>query len=328
MPNRIIKESICESAGLSECSFFANDLYKRLITYADDNGRFNADTMIMLARLYPRELDCVTEKDVCDALIELCGVNKIAFYTSEPKKQVYGCFPNWAEHQRVRENKKKCPDPDDTTVNDWYLQRFIPIDLKIEIIERDGFKCCECNKFITSDRDAKRLIKHGGGMYHIDHIVPVLQGGRATRENLRLLCPTCNLKRKKRFDFAEILAFAANGGELRRVAASCGLNPIQSNPNTNPNPNMNITRHKYGEYDNVLLSDDDMNKLKAEFPNDYESRIERLSSYKASTGKVYKNDLATIRNWAKKDDKPTKEIEQPKPQAGDLERMRRLIDKL
>lgn len=60
------------------------------------------------------------------------------------------------------------------------------------------------------------------------------------------------------------------------------------------------TRHKYGEYNNVLLSDEDMEKLQAEFP-DWQERIERLSSYIASTGKTYKNHLATIRNWARKD---------------------------
>lgn len=58
-------------------------------------------------------------------------------------------------------------------------------------------------------------------------------------------------------------------------------------------------RHKYGEYSNVLLSDSDLEKLKDEFPSDYESRIENLSSYIASTGKTYKNHLATIRNWAR-----------------------------
>ena len=61
------------------------------------------------------------------------------------------------------------------------------------------------------------------------------------------------------------------------------------------------TRHKYGEYKNVLLSDEDMEKLKAEFPDDWEKRIERLSGYIESTGKSYKNHLATIRNWAKRD---------------------------
>lgn len=61
------------------------------------------------------------------------------------------------------------------------------------------------------------------------------------------------------------------------------------------------TRHKYGEYSNVLLSDSDIEKLKAEFPNDWEKRIERLSAYMASTGKTYKSHLATIRNWARRD---------------------------
>ena len=63
----------------------------------------------------------------------------------------------------------------------------------------------------------------------------------------------------------------------------------------------NNIKHKYGEYSNVLLSDEEMEKLKQEFPNDYLNRIERVSEYCASTGKSYKNYLATIRNWAKKD---------------------------
>lgn len=61
------------------------------------------------------------------------------------------------------------------------------------------------------------------------------------------------------------------------------------------------TRHKYGEYQNVLLSDTDLEKLKNEFPTEWEERIERLSAYMASTGKGYKNHLATIRNWARRD---------------------------
>ena len=59
-------------------------------------------------------------------------------------------------------------------------------------------------------------------------------------------------------------------------------------------------RHKYGEYGKVLLTDEDLAKLKAEFP-DWEARIERLDSYIAQSGKSYKNHLATIRNWARKD---------------------------
>lgn len=66
-----------------------------------------------------------------------------------------------------------------------------------------------------------------------------------------------------------------------------------------PDPGKPV-KHKYGEYKNVLLTDEDLEKLKAEFP-DWKDRIERLSSYIAQSGKSYKNHLATIRNWARKD---------------------------
>lgn len=59
------------------------------------------------------------------------------------------------------------------------------------------------------------------------------------------------------------------------------------------------TKHKYGLYKNVLLTNDQLEKIKKEFPNDWEERIERVSEYCASTGKKYKDYLATIRNWAR-----------------------------
>lgn len=61
------------------------------------------------------------------------------------------------------------------------------------------------------------------------------------------------------------------------------------------------TRHKYGQYKNVLLTDEELEKLKSEFPGDWEARIERLSEYIASKGAKYKSHLATIRAWARKD---------------------------
>ena len=59
-------------------------------------------------------------------------------------------------------------------------------------------------------------------------------------------------------------------------------------------------RHKYGLYNNVLLTDEQLQKLKNEFA-DWQQRIERLSEYMASTGKSYKDHLATIRAWARKE---------------------------
>lgn len=82
-------------------------------------------------------------------------------------------------------------------------------------------------------------------------------------------------------------------------------NPLISNLNNVTIKKENVkekpAKHKYGEYQNVFLSDDELKKLKEEFPADWQQRIERVSEYVASTGKHYVNFLATIRNWAKRD---------------------------
>lgn len=62
-------------------------------------------------------------------------------------------------------------------------------------------------------------------------------------------------------------------------------------------------KQKYGEYQNVLLSNEQLEKLQHEFSADWKGRIERVSEYCASTGKTYKDYLATIRSWAKNEKK-------------------------
>lgn len=92
---------------------------------------------------------------------------------------------------------------------------------------------------------------------------------------------------------------------------------INTNETTSNKPDISAPkrepRHKYGEYSNVLLSDTDLAKLKSEFPNDWEERIERLSAYIASTGKSYKSHLATIRNWARRDSEARKKTSRNEP---------------
>ena len=72
------------------------------------------------------------------------------------------------------------------------------------------------------------------------------------------------------------------------------------NPPSSDKKTAKAVKHKYGEYANVLLTDDELCKLKEDYP-DWQERIERLSEYIASTGKKYKSHYATIRSWARKD---------------------------
>ena len=60
-------------------------------------------------------------------------------------------------------------------------------------------------------------------------------------------------------------------------------------------------KRAHGFFANVLLTDDEMQKLAVEIPN-YEDYIERLSHYIESSGKKYKSHYATILSWHRKDD--------------------------
>ena len=89
--------------------------------------------------------------------------------------------------------------------------------------------------------------------------------------------------------------------------------------------NKKESKHKYGLYENVSLSDADLEKLKEEF-SDWEQRIERLSEYIASTGKVYKNHLATIRAWERRDKKPITKPKEDQNPTYDLDEYERLME--
>lgn len=109
-------------------------------------------------------------------------------------------------------------------------------------------------------------------------------------------------ERKRRKREAEKL-LPQNSTEIPRTSMDVPRIDIEGDIDIDKNKSISkkSPRHKHGEYQNVLLSDDDLEKLKAEFPSDWDQRIQRLSEYMASSGKSYKNHLATIRNWARRD---------------------------
>ncbi len=62
-----------------------------------------------------------------------------------------------------------------------------------------------------------------------------------------------------------------------------------------------INKESFGEFENVLLSKQELNKLKTRLGEESDRYIERLSNYIASSGKRYKSHYATILTWAEKD---------------------------
>lgn len=110
MPNRIIKESIRISKNVNSMSDFQFRLWIYLITYVDDYGRGSADAEILKGFLFPRRKR-VTETDIAKGLNDLAGMGCILLY--EIDGESYFCFPNWGNHQRIRNCREKFPAPPD-----------------------------------------------------------------------------------------------------------------------------------------------------------------------------------------------------------------------
>jgi len=89
--------------------------------------------------------------------------------------------------------------------------------------------------------------------------------------------------------------------------------PIQSSTPTNnkegdksPKPK----KHKHGEYNHVLLTEDQHKKLEEDYPVICHSMIINLDEYIETTGKSYKNHNLVMRKWEKNN--PSKQPEQKK----------------
>ena len=80
---------------------------------------------------------------------------------------------------------------DEDYQNYWFRKKkktrqrtHIPRGLRHEVFKRDNYTCQECG-----------ATKKDGAKLHIDHIIPVSQGGTDELDNLQTLCDKCNLNK-------------------------------------------------------------------------------------------------------------------------------------
>ena len=83
-------------------------------------------------------------------------------------------------------------------------------------------------------------------------------------------------------------------------------NELSTNKQSTDKDTASPKKSKYGDAENVLLTDEEYKKLKDRFPSDYEERINNLSYYIASKGAKYKSHYMTILAWARKDSNKSK----------------------
>jgi hypothetical protein len=69
------------------------------------------------------------------------------------------------------------------------IGREISPQLRNEILERNGFTCQQCG---AGPGDPDPFNPSRKARLHIDHIIPVTQGGTNDNNNLRVMCSACN----------------------------------------------------------------------------------------------------------------------------------------
>lgn len=180
------------------------------------------------------------------------------------------------------------------------------IYLTKEIPYTDEMLATQFNKPISTVRLALKTFEQFGMIEIINNMIFLSSWEKYQSTDRLATIREKDRERKRRKREAEKL-LPQNSTEIPRISMDVpridieGDIDIDKDKNKNKNIPKKSPRHKHGEYQNVLLSDDDLEKLKAEFPADWDQRIQRLSEYMASSGKSYKNHLATIRNWARRD---------------------------
>lgn len=178
------------------------------------------------------------------------------------------------------------------------------IYLTKEIPYTDEMLATQFNKPISTVRLALKTFEQFGMIEIINNMIFLSSWEKYQSTDRLTAIREKDRERKRRKREAEKL-LPQNSTEIPRTSMDVPRIDIEGDIDIDKDKNKSISkkspRHKHGEYQNVLLSDDDLEKLKAEFPSDWDQRIQRLSEYMASSGKSYKNHLATIRNWARRD---------------------------
>ena len=91
---------------------------------------------------------------------------------------------------------------------------------------------------------------------------------------------------------------------------------INNNNKTSKKKTTKEVRHKYGEFKNVLLSDKDLEKLKAEYGEELvEKYIKKMDEWIELNGRRYKNYYLALRQWMNKE--VSKKQEKVEKQEGD-----------
>jgi len=109
VPTRLLRDGILESEAVCSLPWAAEVLYRRLMSVADDYGRFSASPKLIRAKCYPLQIDKVSDSDVGKWLAQVAEAGLVRVYPAQDGKRYLEIVKFG---QQVR-SKSKHPAPPD-----------------------------------------------------------------------------------------------------------------------------------------------------------------------------------------------------------------------
>jgi hypothetical protein len=148
----------------------------------DTEGTFYA--LYNEAAMYEISLNCVNNTtDILDWILHISGKNEnvygehCAYFLGKAFRQI-------CAHSDINICKHGYFDGVAVARKYWHssrCRRNISVRVRHAILERDGFRCCDCGASAST-----------GAVLEVDHTIPVSKGGSNDPSNLRTLCSECN----------------------------------------------------------------------------------------------------------------------------------------
>lgn len=147
--NRLIPDFSKDKA-VNSLSWFAEICFRRIWNKADDFGRYYADEQILKAELFPRKE--IRTPDLCRALQECERAALLVQYTVNGEQ--YLQLRNF--NQRVRASKSRFPEPPDICLTfDCHLSDRCPLEHEHEEEEKGGGRPPDSDIFVFLGEDFK-----------------------------------------------------------------------------------------------------------------------------------------------------------------------------
>ena len=89
-------------------------MFWRLVTVADDFGRFEADPRILLSHCFPLRVNSLKLRQISTWFKELEACNLVQSYVINSKQLAF--FTTWDTHQQKRAKYSKYPEPDPASI--------------------------------------------------------------------------------------------------------------------------------------------------------------------------------------------------------------------